>query len=270
MASKKEEDRLIGTHAIVTLSDWDVLSSLIAKHSALVKEKSQRQKESDEEEEVFEPDVLSQHEIDDAFNGPMQQFFKHASTTYSAIARVRLHLTMAEDESFKDKRAKLDDADKVPESILKGTSISDLNKIQDELDEIILNHGDYWEQCRKSWGDHLTKHIADVGVSLSDIEVKEFYDPEPISELFERFTTLNIELPKTRKADMDFAMYLTLKTDIAIQSALSRQHLPNAQSDIQKILKQLKSDFTAIQKQQQQILEEQQAEYNTLIANITW
>jgi len=265
MATKKEE-HFIGTHAKVILSDWQVLATIVTKHSTLIKESTQEE----ESESEPGPQVLSQREIDDAFNGPMQAFFKQKITAHSAIARLRLHLTMNDDETFKEKRAKLPDEDKIPESILSSTSLSDLNKIGKELDQLTTEHHEQWEQCRDAWNKHILQRLSETGLSLSEIEIKEFQDPEPISELSDRFVSLNIALPKTHKADMDFSKYLTLKTDIAVQSALSRQHLPHEQSDIQRILKQLKSDFNAIRKQEQQILSEQKAATNQAVANITW
>lgn len=264
--TRKNDEKIIGTHARITLSDWHVLAKLIAKHGALIKDRPQQ--EGAETEST--PSVLSQREIDDAFNGPLQHFFKQASTTYAAIARVRIHLNMREDEAFKDKRADIPEEDKVPENILEQASISDLNKIQNELDDLMLAQSEHWEQCLEAWNNHLLQRLSDIGLSLSDIEIKEFYDPEPISELSDRFVSLNIPLPKMRKSEMNFSTYLTLKSDIAIQSALSRQHLPHQQSDIQKLLKQLKTDFNDIRQQEQEILMGQKAASTQVIANITW
>jgi len=263
--TRKKDEKIIGTHARITLSDWHVLAKLIAKHSAFIKDRPQQE----ETETESTPSALSQREIDDAFNGPLQQFFKQASTAYSAIARVRIHLNMREDEAFKDKRADIPEEDKVPENILEQTSISDLNKIQNQLDDLILTHGDYWEQCFEAWNNHMLQRLSDIGLTLSDIEIKEFYDPEPVSELRDRFISLNIPLPKMKKSGMNVSTYLTLKSDIAIQSALSRQHLPHQQADIQKFLKQLKTDFSNIQKQEEDISAEQKSEITQIIANIT-
>ncbi len=265
MAEQKQTD-LMGTDARLVISDWHVLAKIIAGHATLIKDLVQ----GEDEEETSRPNVLSQREIEDAFNGPLQKFFKQKATAYAATARVRLEITMREDENLKGRRAKLNDKDKVPESIVKKTSISDLNKIQTALDQLTSEHNEKWEESRTAWNEHILQRLSECDLSLSEIEVKEFKDPEPISELNDRFVSLNIDLPKINKADMDFSQYLTLKADVTIQSALSRQHLPNAQSDIQRVLKQLKSDFSNIRKQEQQILEEQKTATNEVVANISW
>ena len=176
---------------------------------------------------------------------------------------------MMEDETLKEKRATLSDEDKVPENILKNTTLADLTKIQQALDQLTTEHEQAWETHRQQWTQQMLQRLNEQGLSLSEIEVKEFTDLEPISELLDRFVALNIDLPKTKKSDMNFSKYLTLKADITIQSALSRQHMPHDQSDIQKVLGKLKSDFTAIAKQETQILADQKTETDQAVANIS-
>lgn len=265
--AKKNEDAFIGTHAKVILSDWPVIAALVAKHGKLIKEQSQTP--SEEEKSVL-PNVISRREVEDAINGPLQAFFKQKITAYSTISRIRLHLNMKEDDTLKEKRAKLSDEDKVPDSILKNTTSSDLTKILQELDQLTTEHEQQWEEHRQQWTQQILQRLNEQRLSLSEIEVKEFSDPEPISELLDRFVALNIDLPKTKKSDMNFSKYLTLKADITVQSALSRQHMPHGQPEIQKVLGKLKSDFNAIAKQETQILTDQKTAANQVVANISW
>jgi len=265
--AKKKEDTFIGTHARITLSDWPVLADLVIKHSQLIKEQVH---ESQDPEETPLPHVISKREIEDAIEGPMQDFFKEKITAYAKISRIQLNLTMLEDEAFKDRRAKLTDEDKVPKNILENTSTFELAKIQHELDELTRTHEEQWQQHREQWNQLILEHLNEQGLALSEIEMKEFVDPEPISELLERYVALNIELPKTRKSEMNFANYLTLKANIAIQSALSRQHMPHASSDIQKALSKLKADFNNIAKAETELLNNQKSATAEIIASISW
>ncbi|MCB1827135.1 MAG: hypothetical protein KDH94_01835 [Coxiellaceae bacterium] len=265
--SKNDITAFISTHARISLSDWTVLAKLITDHAKLIKEKNQSA--ADTEESTL-PNILSRREIEDALNGPLQAFFKLAITAYSTLARVQVNLNMLEDDTLKEKRAKLADEDKVPDKILKNTSLADITKIRRALDELVTQQAELWQSSRQQWEHQLLQHLNEQGLSLSEIEVKEFTDPEPISELLDRFTALNIDLPKTSKDDMNFSKYLTLKADIAIQSALSRQHLPHEQSNIQKVLSKIKSDFNAINKQEVNMLAEQKAAINAAVANVSW
>ena len=264
--AKKSEDIFVSTHAQVIVSDWKVFADIVAKHGKLIKEQSY----DTNEQETSLPHVISRREIEDALNGPMQSFFKQKLVAYTKLSLIRMNLNMVENDTFKNQRADLPDADKVPENILKNTSLSDVLKIQKELDQLTKAHADIWDQHRKQWNQQILQRLSEQNLSLSEIEIKEFTDPEPISELLDRFVTLNIDLPRTRKSEMSFSKYLTLKADIAIQSALSRQHLPHAQSDIQKILNKLKPDFSTIAKQESQLIASQKTSTNEAVANISW
>lgn len=264
--SKKTEHTFIGTHARIALSDWSTLADLVIKHGKLIKEQAHETESSEESSPL--PHVISQREIEDALEGPLQSFFKDKMTAYARIAKVQLNLTMREDDSFKDKRAELSDEDKIPEALLEKTSTSDLAKMQRDLNELTKTHEEEWQQCRDQWSQHILEHLNSEGLALSDIEIKEFMDAEPLSELMERYVVLNIELPKTKKSEMNFSKYLTLKANITIQSALSRQHLPNTSADIQKVLGKLKSVFSDIAKQESELINTQKATTQEVITSI--
>lgn len=270
--SKTTEETFIGTHARLLISDWKVIAELISKHSSFIKSHFDSENKSADEEipNTALPHVLSRREIEEAINGPLQAFFKEKLSAYMKISLLRMYITLREDDTLKDYRADLPDFNKIPQTILQNTSLSDLKKIQQNLDALTIEHAEAWENARKEWNQTILQRLNEQKISFSDIEIKEFLDPEPISELFDRFTDLNIALPKLRKSDMNSSQYLTLKSDIAIQSSLSRQHISHGQADIQKTLSKLKSDFNAIAKQEKQMIEEQKKTTQEVIANISW
>lgn len=262
---KKQKDLFIGTHTRVILSDWKILADLITEHAFFIRERTQP---SQEENESTFPKVLSRREIEDALEGPLQGFFKQKISAYLKIVKVRMHLNIMEDEMLKDHSKTLSEEEKVPTRILQNISLSDLTKIQQTLDPLTTEHAEQWKQSREQWNQEIVEALNKQDLALSEIEIKEFLDPEPISELLNRFVHLNIDLPKTRQSEMGFSKYLALKATITIQSALSRQHLPHDQPTIQKTLNKLKSDFNFIAKQESEILETQKNATDQVVVDL--
>jgi len=265
MDKKKERDLFIGTHARIVLSDYPVLAKLIMKYSQFVKDQLQ----SSNKQLHYPTHIINRREIEDAIDGPMSTFFKQKLTAYMALARIHMSLNILQEDTLKNKQSELLDIDKIPESLLKNMSLSDLSKIKQQLDQLTHEHAKVWEQSSKQWTEHTLSCLNNENLSLSTIEIKEFKDLEPISELLDRFTILNIDFPKMQKSDMNFSKYLMLKADIAIHSALSRQHKPHNQPDIQKILNQLKSEFTTIAKQELEIANTQGIATHQIVAKLS-
>jgi hypothetical protein len=266
--AKKIEKTFIGTHERVILSDCASLSALIEKHGRRIK--AQRETAQDSENSAQNPHIISQQEIEDAINGPLQGFFKQIMSAHAKLSLIRMNLTILDDESFNKNRAQLTSDDQVPTNILQSISLSDIHKIQQELDQLTETQNQQWEKFHSDWAEYLNHRINEIGVSLSEIESSEFNTPEPSSELQERFIALNIALPKVKLDDMNFLKYFTLKSDIAIHSALSRQHLPNNQTDINKFLKKLKTDFDTMHKQESDLLAAHKSVTNQAVAKISW
>lgn len=272
MVKKKQLEHYISTHARIFLSDWRTLADLVNKHTKLVKESVQSEHNELEEESETKQEkkpVLTTRQINDALNGPYQRFFKDKMTAYAAISRMKLELNIIKNEIFKDKRQASPELS-LPASQLEKFSMQDLHEIQNELNELTEKDNVEWETHLADWQQHIIEALKQYNISLNEIEIIEFQGKEPISELLERFTELNIQLPKTKKNGMNFAAYLTYKTNIAIHSALSRQHQPHEQTDINKILKSLKSVFDKITKEENNLIKKQQAATNAIIAPIAF
>ncbi len=265
MDKKRERDLFVGTHARIVLSDYPVLADLIIKYSQFVKDQLQ----SPNKQATYPIHIIKRREIEDAIEGPMSTFFKQKLTAYMTLARIHMSLNILQEDTLKSKHSELLDIDKIPEPLLKNTSLLELSKIKQQLDQLTLEHAKVWEQSSEQWIEHILSCLNKENLSLSVIETKEFKDLEPISALLDRFTILNIDFPKMQKSDMNFSKYLTLKADIAIQSALSRQHKPHSQADIQKILNQLKSEFNAIAKQELEIAHTQGIATHQIVAKLS-
>src|SRR5262249_6389768 len=163
----------ISTPTRVILSDYKVLADLITEHALLIKERTQQ---SQEESQSPLPKVLSRREIEDALEGPLQGFFKQKISAYLKIAKVRMHLTIMEDEMLRDHRGTLAEEDKIPARILQNTSLSDLAKMQQTLDPLTTEHAEQWKQSREQWNQQILESLNKQGLAFSEIEIKEFLD----------------------------------------------------------------------------------------------
>lgn len=265
---KKPSDPELLTYTKITLSDFKILANLITNHSKLVKEAA-RETESQEAIESKQPRMLTDREILDALNGPLGIFFKDKIMAYSTIARVRLELTISKEELFKEHRQQPEEY-KINKKYLENLTLSEVSEIQNHLDELSENHYEQWHEKLNEWQQLILKKLETLGITLSIVEIQEFLGKEPISELLDRFTDLKIELPKTKKEAMNYSNYLKYKTNIAVFSSLSRQHLSYEEKDINRILKNLKSVFDQIRQEQEQLTKTQEQETNKTIETISF
>lgn len=260
---ESEHSYFFSTHAKFILSEWSALHDLIVKHTTLIK----KSKASAAEEETIK---LTDRHLQDALAGPYQAFFKPIITAYALLMRYRLELNVVEHDIFKENRPILPEQQPIPKKRLAKISITDLETMQDKLNDLITQYDDQWQDHIEQWQQLLLSDMSHALNSLSDIEMKEFKDLEPFSELLDRFTLLQLPLPKTKGTDMNFKNYFKLKSDLTIHSALSRQHKPHEQAEIDKILKLLKPTLDHIQKDEKQLLENLSEAVNTIISPLKY
>ncbi len=256
----------MGTHAKAILADSQVLSQLLAKHTRLVKDSQG----DDSDFDFHDPfTLLNDRQIDDALNGPLQPFFADKLKAYAVILRIRMELKLKEDDNLKDKRAAKAKEDELPAHILESITLANLEGMEKKLNDLTEQQMQQWEEHIYQWKQNLLEMLYSSGESLSEIEIKEMQDEEPISELLERFTALSIEPPKASLIKINFENYLNLKAYLTIYSLLGRQHKPNQPNDIKLIMKSLKSVFADIRKQESALVNEQQAQTSATISSIS-
>jgi hypothetical protein len=139
--------------------------------------------------------------------------------------------------------------------------------MQKTLDDQTQLHYQQWQEQIQQWQQQLITNLTAHDTQLSDIEIKEFQDQEPLSELLARFIDLHIDISKPEV--MNFEEYFHLKTHLTIHSSLSRRHQTHENHEIHKILKKLKKDFSAINKDEKELLTQQQLETDSVIEPIT-
>lgn len=252
-----------GTYAKNALADWTVIADIIQKKTRWIKETIQSHQTS-----LSVSPALSDQQMDDAFNGPFQSFFKLHLTAYANIAKMNTALTLVKEDYFKETEHLNEKVFAIPGALLEKTEFSTLKKIRDELDAATKLHDTQWETEIKNWITWLLDFLQKNNIQLSDLELQEFSMNQPLSELHDRFIDLKLNLPKLSKSDFNFQQYFTVKIMLAIQSALNRTQQPHTEKDIEQQLKLLGPILKKIDKTEKALLQTQTQAVTQLVANI--
>lgn len=219
-------------------------------------------KDKKEQKESGALNPLSDALLSNVLSGPYQPFFQQKLEAYAHIRFAKEQCILHEDDTYQDI---VSQADYVAPKNLQNISIDKIKEVQKQLSQLTMQHDEQWKTQLKQWQatllDALTKTYG-----LSEDESYLFTINEPLPELLDRYTALNVEKPKVKKGGITFRNYLTFKTDLLIKSAMSRQHQTHKQTDINKELKQYKAIFETIEKEETAIIQ-QQKEETTQITN---
>lgn len=229
----------------VLLSDWPPLAKLITKHSTPLKAGGYNP-------EAQTAQVLSELAIFDAYQGPYHHLFKQIISAYSTLARVRMAIQINNDDNLKENLTYPDTTWPINEKAISDLTIDNINRCRDELEDCLSDHNQQWEGQLFLWQMQITGALRDAGIDINSYENDEFSAPEPLSELLERFVSLNVT-PPTFTEPLGFAQYFKLKAFLLIMGSLSRQHLPHEPKDIDNYMKAIKKQLQAIEKESKQI-----------------
>lgn len=255
-----------GTYAKNILSDWKIISDYIRQQTVWVKDTIQAKHEIHE----LIPSLLTDLQLNDALNGPLQSFFKIHLKTYAAITKMNTALTIAKEDFFKDSEHINEKVFEVPQKSLDKLEFSTLKDLRNQLDEKIKEHFSQWKSHIKSWDELLLAEFAKNNFKLTDMEMQDFTINQPVSELNDRFIHLQLELPKLSKAHFDFQQYFTLKAMLAIQSALNRTQQSSTTHHIEQHLKTIHSALKTINKAEKELTQTQEKILQDLIKNIIY
>lgn len=211
------------TYSKTLLNDWKTLLKII---------------------EGSEAQHLNPENLDHALNGPLGPFFLSFIQAYLKIMQQHHAQALKNDEAFKD-LASTNLPTKSPTEI--DQEMAELNESFEKNYQLWLN---FWLESAKN----LAKKLAEKKLILNPIETEDLYRQENLIVLYKRFNELQVEIPTLKSPSMNLSNYLYLKTYLAIQSALSRQHLPHEPSDIEGFLKLLKKDFQSIAQAEKELL----------------
>ncbi len=255
-----------GTYTKIILGDWPVISDFIKQETAWIKVTVQA---LPEDKQLIHGSLTDQ-QIDDALNGPLQSFFKLHLRAYTAIAKVETALTLSKEDYFKESEHINQKVFAVPERLLASTEIGSLKELRKQLDEKTKEHYAQWQTQIHHWTKELLQAFEKNNLKLSDLEQQEFSANQPASELHDRFIDLKINLPKLSKSDFDFQQYFTLKALLAIHSTLNRMQQARTEKDIEQQLKALQPILKVMVQTEKTLSETQEKAVGQLIAKIVF
>lgn len=258
----KETDSFISTDAKVLINDWQTLRNLIVTHTQLTTQQAPPSESS------ALTTLLSERQLTDALTGPYQQFFKQTLSAYAAITKLQLELNLQGDDTLKIKADDEQETNAALKELIGKYSLSDVNKMQSDLDQLTNDHNEQWHAQLTQWHQPLLNSLTTHKIPLTDIEIKELQDNEPISELIGRFKDRNFDLPLLNFSDFSFEHYLQLKLELAIRSSLNRRHEAHDSADITRILKKFRVDFTQIKQQEKALLDKQKTATKEIVKAI--
>jgi hypothetical protein len=255
--------RHIGTVGKMLIQDVPTLYGALCGKTKTVHEQINDSQEG-------QPIALSDKQIFNALNGPYHVFFQQHFDALSRINRVILAQYLSKEEEIKktDFEEALDLG--VNKTLLERDS-HEINRLRDTLNDMVPTHLAEWEAHDHESSQKLLDALAENGVHLNDIEITQFQLNETISEIDDRFVDLKLSLPsqkKKKQAEQDvmrFAFYFQLKVVLAIQSALSRLHLPHEQADIQGIVDKMQGVFEGILQEEVALGEREKAALDEML-----
>lgn len=204
--------------------------------------------------------LVTDQQLADALNGPLQFFFKTKLSAFATIAKVRLMLTMSNEDVFKENQLAY------TESELQSISTNTLDSLQKSLVEQTKNHHQQWQEAFRHWKKNLLINLTAHDLALTELEINSFQEQETLSALLNRFIDLHLEYEKPEQYDA--SNYLRLKTQLIIHSSLSRRHEPHEAHEIHQFFKKLKKDFKMINEEAKELVRRQEAETKDLIEPI--
>ena len=241
------------TYARTLISDWQIVKQWIQQHSISALKEQHHAEET--------PPILNQEQLDEVSSGPYHTLIKNIYAAYAKIIYARQQLKMFTDEAFKDFQESHNS--KLSDKQLEKIKASNLTDMQKALSSSFSEQTKAWETVIEQWQHAILSLISQY--QITDREREEYTAYDPLSEILDRFKDLNLEVPKPNKKSMNFSTYLHLKTYLLIYSALSRQHMPHSQTDINAALKPLKNILSQIHQQDRELNEKQKSIFDSII-----
>ncbi len=267
-----------GTQARILMTEWKGLAKCIMEHSTPAKDRPVNQLEDLENFDIENleninfstadetPNILAEKNIKVALQGPYGAMIQTKMAAYAKIARLRLEIHLSKEEIFKGKRATIPEEQQILLKKVEKLNFTELDEMQNQLDEAVDQHSAEWREFIDEWTNQLLEYLVKVQLAMTDREVNELQEEELCTDLLPRFHELSMKLPQKDYPKMTFSDYLYLKAMLITQSALSRQHLEHADTQIQKKLQGFQADLAKMQEQEQQLLQIQKEQTQLIIS----
>ncbi len=265
MPEQGKRNRPLSTCAKLALSDWPVLARLITHYSTPI-QKTNAALES------TKVSVLSDNQINEAFQGPFGTFLKDKVMDFASLAKVKSKHITSQQEMFKrdiveDPKA---DVNGLTAIVASQISIPTLDSIFSQLEHLTHEHNEQWIEANKYWKNGLTQYFSQSNMPLAEIELEDFMTDVSATELLKQFTELKLNPPKTKLGCNTFGSYLKLKSSLAVYSSLSRRLQAHTENDVTQFLKSLVNYFSDIEKYEKQMLDNQHAQTNQVLQAVAF
>jgi hypothetical protein len=249
------------TSVKIMINEWVTLRAVIHETTKRV------QDQFNDNQSRVDPTLafLTDTQINDAIHGPFHALVRQSLSAHSMLSEAFMRLNLNNDEFKQVLNLHLTDADKQkPKAKL--VTDPELNKIKAQLQELTSKHFEQWKTLTHKNQDAIIATFNSNKLMLSETEIKELTDNDPLSELRNRFTDLTLPFPKLKKDVCDVAQYLQSKTILTVRNLLGRQHQPNEQANINRIMKKFKSNFDQINKDEKALIKTQQEETQNILS----
>lgn len=253
------QNHFYNTYAKMLLSHWTVLADYLYQNTLWVKDTLQEKKESA---------LLSDQQINDALNGPLQVFFKSFLSAYAKVAKLESAITLSKEDFFKEAESESDKTLGLSAQLIERTESGALKELRNKLNDLTTNYYTQWDAHIKNCAELLLADFKKMELTLSEIETHDFVTRHPVSELHAMYVDLKVPAPKLPKTDFDFSQYFTAKTVLIIHSALNRMQQPHTEQDITQKIKTLKSTFTTIETAEKELIHAQNNAITQLMQGI--
>ena len=256
----------ISTHAKIILNEYRAVKELILHYSKQVRDQHHQ---TEEQQDIKPNTILSDNAINDAICGPFAPFLKQIISAYAAAAFTRQQLTVDNDDVLKTAAKKLDEFTIIETSLLKKTSLVEIDRLTLDLDKMTTELAAEWQAQFENWLAAALHELHQHEINLSEADQSEFYHAYPISELLDRGSDLKITPPSFKKEQhCDFSNYFTSKLHIAIYNYLNQQHQTEVDKTTKQLLKKFKVFFGEVSKKEQELLKNHRQELDKLLEPI--
>ena len=244
------------TYSLMIINQCGALQTIIEQHTQQIKD---QQPEPSVDSESIMARLISSAQLSDILNGPFAPFIKLAMRSYAIIVFINQQLSIDTEGAFDESKEALPDLKRLDRAGLKKLSVSEIERLMDSLDKLILELNAQWLNQLNTWLNQLQSELAKNQCQLNSNNSEELFLCYPLSELIDRLQDLKIEPPKIKKnQSVSFTQYLQMKAHIAIQNQLNQQQASDIDAKSKNLIKIIKKVTKPIAEEEQALLQSHQ------------
>lgn len=241
-------ESMLSTHAKILINSWPALIKLI--YHLNQDEASNTQ--------TIQPIDLKQ--VSTALASPYAAWLKILLQSYSKLASYQLQCNIKKDKTLKEAMQKQNISpitlqyDQLNDDQIKKLSSSKLEKKTNELEQLVEQQYQAWNELYNHWATQLFNKLKQKGLKLTSSNEQEIHRLDLTHDVIQIANELQLKLDKKLYKPRDFSTYLQLKAVLSVHGSLAMQQQQADAKHIDKYIKQLKTLLGLIAKQQQEQL----------------